>query len=242
MAQPTWNVRASSGPSGVLAKFPDDDRIFNFNFSGIDEIQNGAVGVSAVISPTPQLNNLTLGSPSIDSSGAIVSVRISAGGASITYLLECNLTLDSGSVIVGLGLLTVIDPNVFAVPPPLNAGIGVFPPGAVLNPMVADVDAASHRITGAPTPISGDELANMAYVLAAIAAGAVTNPLGAQLDCAGFPIVNMLAFSVNGVIQRYGSGPPSDGSEPDGSFYFRSDGGTLTTMYQARSGVWVGIV
>jgi hypothetical protein len=37
-----------------------------------------------------------------------------------------------------------------------------------------------------------------------------------------------------------GTGAPSGGS--DGWIYFRSDGGALTTIYQRRSGSWVGIV
>jgi len=242
MPQLTWTVLSSSGPSAVLSKFPGDDRVFNFDFSKFSEIASGATGVSAAISVVPQLNNLTLGSPTIDSSGIIVSVRISAGAAAVTYLLECALTLSDGSVVVGLGLLAVIDPDVFAVPPPTNAGVGQLPPGAVLNPLVADVDAANHRIINLPDPITPQEAATSAFVLASIASGAATNPLTAILDCAGFAVNNMLSFSVNGVIQRYGTGAPVDGSDPDGSFYNRSDAGALTTIYQARGGVWVGIV
>jgi hypothetical protein len=50
-------------------------------------------------------------------------------------------------------------------------------------------------------------------------------PAGAQQQAAGF-----LA----------GTGAPSAGN--DGDFYFRSDGGAMTTIYQKRAGVWVGIV
>lgn len=36
--------------------------------------------------------------------------------------------------------------------------------------------------------------------------------------------------------------PVTSGMPPDGSFFFRSDGGALTTIYQARAGAWAGIV
>lgn len=38
------------------------------------------------------------------------------------------------------------------------------------------------------------------------------------------------------------SNPISSGMPPDGSFYFRSDGGAGTSIYMARSGSWVAIV
>lgn len=39
-----------------------------------------------------------------------------------------------------------------------------------------------------------------------------------------------------------GEGAPSNGNGNNGDFYFRSDGGALTTIYQKRAGTWVGIV
>ena len=39
-----------------------------------------------------------------------------------------------------------------------------------------------------------------------------------------------------------GAGAPSNANGNDGDFYFRSDGGALTTVYQKRVGAWVGIV
>ncbi len=38
------------------------------------------------------------------------------------------------------------------------------------------------------------------------------------------------------------TGAPTDASHADGSIYLRADGGALSTIYQARAGVWVGIV
>jgi hypothetical protein len=39
-----------------------------------------------------------------------------------------------------------------------------------------------------------------------------------------------------------GEGAPSSTLGTDGNFYFRKDGGAFTTIYQKRSGIWVGIV
>lgn len=39
-----------------------------------------------------------------------------------------------------------------------------------------------------------------------------------------------------------GAGAPSDLNGSNGDFYLRSDGDALSTIYQKRSGVWVGII
>ena len=39
-----------------------------------------------------------------------------------------------------------------------------------------------------------------------------------------------------------GTGAPNNANGSDGDFYFRSDGGVLTTIYQRRAGAWVGVV
>jgi hypothetical protein len=215
MGQPTWTVFSPLAGPSILAKFPDENRVFNFDFSRVSELVAGATGVSVVISPTPELNNLTLGSPTIDASGTLVSIPIAAGGANITYLLECVLTLSSGSVVTGLGLLLIVNPDVYAVPPPQNANIGVVPdPTFVMNPLGVDLDAANHRISNLPDPIANGDAASQGWVLA----------------------------SVSGVTIRGGSGAPVNGSDPDGSFYFQGLGGTLSTIYVAHMGAWVGIV
>lgn len=43
-------------------------------------------------------------------------------------------------------------------------------------------------------------------------------------------------------ILTQGTGAPGAGLGSDGDFYFRTDGGALTTIYQKRAGAWVGIV
>lgn len=39
-----------------------------------------------------------------------------------------------------------------------------------------------------------------------------------------------------------GTGAPSNGAGSDGWIYLRSDGGSGTTIYHKRAGVWVGII
>jgi hypothetical protein len=39
-----------------------------------------------------------------------------------------------------------------------------------------------------------------------------------------------------------GTGAPNNANGSDGDFYFRGDGGVLTTIYQRRAGAWVGVV
>ena len=39
-----------------------------------------------------------------------------------------------------------------------------------------------------------------------------------------------------------GTGAPNNANGNDGDFYFRADGGALTTVYHKRAGAWVGVV
>lgn len=39
-----------------------------------------------------------------------------------------------------------------------------------------------------------------------------------------------------------GTGAPNNANGANGDFYFRSDGGALTTIYHKRAGVWVGVI
>lgn len=66
-------------------------------------------------------------------------------------------------------------------------------------------------------------------------------------------VTNAGAFRIGhgnsgGRIFAFGDGAPSSsnpistGMPPNGSFYFRTDGGTGTSIYMARSGSWVAIV
>lgn len=61
----------------------------------------------------------------------------------------------------------------------------------------------------------------------------------------GVPLNNppTLTGGTQTVVSFYaGTGVPNNTNGTNGSFYFRSDGGALTTIYHKRSGTWVGIV
>jgi len=58
-------------------------------------------------------------------------------------------------------------------------------------------------------------------------------PGGGQQQVTGF-------LAGTGAPLNSGTGPNAGGN--NGDFYFRSDGGPMTTIYQKRAGVWVGIV
>lgn len=193
--QPTWS---SPYAPTILLKFPDDDRIYNFDFSRSPEIAAGLTPVSAALIVAPFPSSLGAVIETIDPSG-IVAVRVAAGAAAVTYSLECNLALSDGSVLSMFGLLAVVDPNTFFVTPPPAVVPGLVS-GGVFNPMVADLDAGNHQITGLTAIVIGNTFLVM------------------------------------------GNAPPADGSYPDGSFYFNSSGGALTTIYWATGGVWVGLV
>ena len=59
---------------------------------------------------------------------------------------------------------------------------------------------------------------------------------GTQIDPSAF------LAALSGIRAFFAEGAPDDDDGSNGDFYFRSDGGTLTTIYQKRLGVWVGIV
>ena len=55
-------------------------------------------------------------------------------------------------------------------------------------------------------------------------------------------VVSVSRLQVGGTGIHTGTGAPVDANGADGDFYFRSDGGAMTTVYQRRAGVWVGII
>ncbi len=196
MSQPTW--RSVNAPT-VLLKFPEDDRIYQFDFSGFPELGAGLTPVSAELIVAPFPDSLSVVVETLDPSG-IVQIRVAAGAAAVTYSIECDLVLSDGSVLVMFGLLAVVDPNTFSIAPP-------------------------------PAVVPG------------LAAGGVHSPMSADLDAANHTIANLRSWSSAGLFFQGGAGVPVDGSQPDGSFFFRSDpSGPLTSIYQAQGGVWVGIV
>lgn len=73
------------------------------------------------------------------------------------------------------------------------------------------------------------------------ATGIVT--IGKQLSLTGklYPATDAAALQTATGI--YGNtGAPNNANGANGDFYFRADGGALTTIYQRRAGAWVGVV
>jgi hypothetical protein len=51
------------------------------------------------------------------------------------------------------------------------------------------------------------------------------------------------SFSGNAALNIWGgTGAPANAQGVDGDFYLRKDGGTGTSIYQRRAGVWTGIL
>lgn len=71
-------------------------------------------------------------------------------------------------------------------------------------------------------------------LLAGSNSGALTGQGG------GGPNLGNLFVNNDGI--RAGVGAPNNATGADGDFYFRVDGGALSTIYQRRAGVYVGIV
>lgn len=86
------------------------------------------------------------------------------------------------------------------------------------------------------------------FTAAGSSAGAETETIVAKLFAATgiFRFINGIQLGANGVgtgvTIRNGASAPSDAIGIDGDIFIRSDGGALTTIYQRRSGVYVGIV
>lgn len=68
---------------------------------------------------------------------------------------------------------------------------------------------------------------------------AITPILAAQNKI--YPGTDAAAFQTAAGIYA-GTGAPNNANGNDGDFYFRSDGGVLTTIYHKRAGAWVGVV
>jgi hypothetical protein len=97
----------------TLYKYPDDDRLYDFDFSLQAELVDGQTIASATVDQTVRSGGsgaLTIGTPAI--SGGRVQVQITGGVEGSTYALTCEITTSSGSKIVGIGALHICDqPN-----------------------------------------------------------------------------------------------------------------------------------
>lgn len=58
----------------------------------------------------------------------------------------------------------------------------------------------------------------------------------------GFFFADTDAASQSATKNYGGTGAPDNAEGANGDFYFRSDGGALTTIYHKRTGTWTGVV
>lgn len=77
------------------------------------------------------------------------------------------------------------------------------------------------------------------YFVQRIAVQAVAE-LQTLIGATAVQIAGGLIETGNGSL-RVGSGVPADSMGLDGDFYFRTDGGAGTAIYQRRTGAWVAV-
>lgn len=97
---------------------------------------------------------------------------------------------------------------------------------SVIGNTITAMATASFSNAGTNTTVSGNNFGNQKSQIGA-AGFYLPSPLNAIQDNTG-----MYGFV----------GAPSNADGSNGDFYFRSDGGAGTTIYQKRAGAWVGIV
>lgn len=161
MTQPTWPTD-TAGPE-LLQKYPNEDRVFLFDFTGAAEFESSLTAVSAVVNVIPQPSILLAQVVSVDVSG-VVSVRLGSGSGGTTYLLECDLTLSDGSVLSALGELFVANPANFIIPPPPAPNQTTPPALIVTNPLTVDLIANGHQLRTLGDPTQPGDAATKRYV------------------------------------------------------------------------------
>lgn len=254
--QPTWP--SSSASPNLLQKYPDDDRVFVFDFTSAAEFEDALTAVSAVASVLNPSGGgilvLTVGT--IDPSG-VVPVRITNGSGGTTYLIQCELTLSDGSVLVGLGQLLVINPSIYdvaPVPPPFPSP--TVPPAGITNPLSSDLIAATFRVRALSDGVSPQDAATVAqlpttsqliptppgdatkflnganppaFTTPAGGGGGVTNPLGGDLAAGGHKITGLGAPSASGDAATKGSQDAGDAATLASAEAY-SDGHGVTSL------------
>lgn len=125
----------------------------------------------------------------------------------------------------------------------LSGGVGVAPAyGKVdLTAHITGTLPVANGGTGATTSTgSGSVVLSSGPVLTTPTLGAAT---GTTLSLSSFIRPGTAAGAAQTASGLFaGTGAPSNTDGQNGDFYFRSDGGALTTIYQRRAGAWVGIV
>jgi len=103
------SIPQPSDSLATLEKYPDESRLYAFDFSDVEEVANGASLILPVV--TADLEGLVVGVPTV--SDAQVLVQLSAGVAGRVYLLGCDVQTNepSPSVLSMFVKLYVIDPS-----------------------------------------------------------------------------------------------------------------------------------
>jgi hypothetical protein len=88
----------------ALAKHSADDRVYLFNFQGIEEVERGDQLSSAMATADP--TGLTVGPATI--SGPYVRVELSSGEPGVTYNVRCTAKTAGGATKEGVGQLVCV--------------------------------------------------------------------------------------------------------------------------------------
>lgn len=92
--------------SEKMAKGPDENRVFVFDFSRFAEIVNGETVTGGTITAVP--TGLTIGT--VTGSTSQLSARISGGTSGVTYRLTLQATTSGGATLEGWVDMTVGTP------------------------------------------------------------------------------------------------------------------------------------
>lgn len=101
-------------PTGVidtLEKFPDESRVYGFDFSDVTEVANGAQLVTPTLSIPGTDGNLVLGTASVSQNEVLV--QVSGGTPGRTYLVQCDVATDAAppAVLTMFFKLLILDPS-----------------------------------------------------------------------------------------------------------------------------------
>lgn len=102
-----------SRPTSVLQsqKYPDESRLFTFDFSTFPEILSGNTLVTPTVTATPADGNFVVGTPGV--SGNSVTVQLSAGAPGQTYVVKCDVTTNASpaAILTRYLKMFVVDPT-----------------------------------------------------------------------------------------------------------------------------------
>lgn len=101
-------------PSGIidtLEKFPEESRVYGFDFADFSEVAAGAKLIAPVIALPDTDGNLVVGSATVSETDVLV--QISGGTPGRTYLVQCDVSTDAAppAVIADYVKVLILDPS-----------------------------------------------------------------------------------------------------------------------------------